>query len=99
MIIASLLTMKKFNYDREINSPFECGFDPKRSSRVPFSLRFYLICIIFLIFDVEIVLLFPIISIIKLSDPIVWSMTVVFFVIILLLGLFHEWIHGALEWT
>nr|YP_009745938.1 NADH dehydrogenase subunit 3 [Trichosia lengersdorfi]QIH95796.1 NADH dehydrogenase subunit 3 [Trichosia lengersdorfi] len=98
MIFASILSKKSF-YDREKNSPFECGFDPKSSSRLPFSMRFFLIAIIFLIFDVEIALLLPIIPIMKISNLYMWLMTSLFFISILLLGLYHEWNQGALEWT
>nr|DAZ87540.1 TPA_asm: NADH dehydrogenase subunit 3 [Trichosia splendens] len=98
MTLASILSKKSF-YDREKNSPFECGFDPKSSSRLPFSLRFFLITIIFLIFDVEIVLLFPIIPIMKFSTLSIWLSTTMFFILILLLGLYHEWNQGALEWS
>nr|YP_009745912.1 NADH dehydrogenase subunit 3 [Sciara ruficauda]QIH95757.1 NADH dehydrogenase subunit 3 [Sciara ruficauda] len=98
MFMATILSKKTF-YDREKNSPFECGFDPKSSARLPFSLRFFLITIIFLIFDVEIVLLFPIIPILQYSNMFIWSITTMFFIIILLIGLFHEWAQGALEWN
>nr|AWB99687.1 NADH dehydrogenase subunit 3 [Chagasia sp. SP54_C] len=98
MILASLLS-KKTMIDREKSSPFECGFDPMSSSRLPFSLRFFLIAIIFLIFDVEIALLMPMILIIKSSNMINWSITTVFFIFILLIGLYHEWNQGALEWN
>uniref|UniRef100_A0AAU6QFU0 NADH-ubiquinone oxidoreductase chain 3 n=1 Tax=Nepsalus decorosus TaxID=2950595 RepID=A0AAU6QFU0_9NEOP len=98
MILASILSKKSF-YDREKNSPFECGFDPKCSARMPFSLHFFLIAIIFLIFDVEIALLLPIMIIMKMSNLSAWMLTATFFIFILLVGLYHEWNQGALEWT
>nr|YP_010242181.1 NADH dehydrogenase subunit 3 [Haematopota vexativa]QTI83220.1 NADH dehydrogenase subunit 3 [Haematopota vexativa] len=98
MMLATILS-KKAIIDREKASPFECGFDPKSSSRLPFSLQFFLIAIIFLIFDVEIALILPMIMIIKFSNLMIWSFTSIFFIIILLLGLYHEWNQGALEWT
>lgn len=70
IILASFLS-KKAIADREKSSPFECGFDPKSSSRLPFSLRFFLITIIFLIFDVEIVLIIPIVIIINFSNVLI----------------------------
>nr|YP_010353848.1 NADH dehydrogenase subunit 3 [Tabanus chrysurus]UOF75844.1 NADH dehydrogenase subunit 3 [Tabanus chrysurus] len=98
MMLATILS-KKSLIDREKASPFECGFDPSSSSRLPFSLQFFLIAIIFLIFDVEIALILPMIMIIKFSNLMIWSFTSIFFIIILLLGLYHEWNQGALEWT
>nr|QWL15072.1 NADH dehydrogenase subunit 3 [Epuraea sp.] len=93
------LISKKTFYDREKSSPFECGFDPKNSARLPFSLHFYLIAIIFLIFDVEITLLLPMIISLKLSNILYFSITGSLFIIILLMGLFHEWNQGSLNWT
>nr|UAJ48135.1 NADH dehydrogenase subunit 3 [Cybister japonicus] len=98
MGLASILSKKTF-MDREKNSPFECGFDPLNSSRLPFSLQFFLIGVIFLIFDVEIALLFPMIMIIKISNLISTFNLTLFFIIILLIGLYHEWNQGALNWT
>nr|YP_010385093.1 NADH dehydrogenase subunit 3 [Lydina aenea]UPL65103.1 NADH dehydrogenase subunit 3 [Lydina aenea] len=98
MFLASIIS-KKTIIDREKASPFECGFDPKSSSRIPFSLRFFLITIIFLIFDVEIALILPIILIIKFSNLMLWSMTSIFFILILLMGLYHEWNQGMLNWS
>nr|YP_009532929.1 NADH dehydrogenase subunit 3 [Eumantispa harmandi]AMW67936.1 NADH dehydrogenase subunit 3 [Eumantispa harmandi]AYG51264.1 NADH dehydrogenase subunit 3 [Eumantispa harmandi] len=98
MLIASILSKKSF-YDREKNSPFECGFDPKSSARMPFSLHFFLIAIIFLIFDVEIALLLPSILTLNFSNINMWILSLSFFIFILLLGLYHEWNQGALNWT
>nr|UGW53137.1 NADH dehydrogenase subunit 3 [Neocaridina denticulata sinensis] len=98
MLISSMLA-KKTILDREKNSPFECGFDPKSSARLPFSLRFFLIALIFLIFDVEITLLLPLASIMNFTNIKSWAFTGLFFIIILLLGLYHEWNQGALEWA
>nr|YP_010384305.1 NADH dehydrogenase subunit 3 [Odontodactylus havanensis]UGW52159.1 NADH dehydrogenase subunit 3 [Odontodactylus havanensis] len=99
VMMISFLLSKKTVTDREKNTPFECGFDPKGSARLPFSLRFFLIAVIFLIFDVEITLLFPLASILKVVDLFSWLYTGFFFIIILLLGLYHEWNQGALDWA
>nr|QGT77341.1 NADH dehydrogenase subunit 3 [Potamiscus yongshengensis] len=98
MILTSTLAKKPI-MDREKASPYECGFDPKGSSRLPFSLRFFLIAVIFLIFDVEITLLLPTASILHLSNIFSWTMTIIFFLFMLLLGLYYEWFQGALEWS
>nr|QRV62462.1 NADH dehydrogenase subunit 3 [Hydroporus axillaris] len=97
MLMASILSKKTF-MDREKNSPFECGFDPIDSARLPFSIQFFLIAVIFLIFDVEIALLLPMIMIMKISNLIVMMSTTMFFILILLIGLYHEWNMGALNW-
>nr|YP_010472503.1 NADH dehydrogenase subunit 3 [Nipponoharpalus discrepans]UVG42127.1 NADH dehydrogenase subunit 3 [Nipponoharpalus discrepans] len=97
MLIANILSKKTF-MDREKNSPFECGFDPKNSARLPFSIQFFLIAVIFLIFDVEIALLLPMIMIMKISNLTSWMMVSFFFLLILLIGLYHEWNQGALNW-
>nr|YP_010287591.1 NADH dehydrogenase subunit 3 [Syllepte taiwanalis]UKT61922.1 NADH dehydrogenase subunit 3 [Syllepte taiwanalis]WEV93876.1 NADH dehydrogenase subunit 3 [Syllepte taiwanalis] len=99
MMFISIILSKKSFHDREKCSPFECGFDPKSFARIPFSLHFFLITVIFLIFDVEIALIFPIINLFKLTNLIIWSKISFFFIMILLLGLFHEWNQNMLNWT
>nr|YP_010693145.1 NADH dehydrogenase subunit 3 [Zeugodacus depressus]WCB98378.1 NADH dehydrogenase subunit 3 [Zeugodacus depressus] len=98
MALASMLSKKALT-DREKCSPFECGFDPKSSSRLPFSLRFFLITIIFLIFDVEIALILPMVLIISISNIFMWTITSIVFILILIIGLYHEWNQGMLNWS
>uniref|UniRef100_A0AB39A694 NADH-ubiquinone oxidoreductase chain 3 n=1 Tax=Holothuria sp. Ciliksiz TaxID=3238277 RepID=A0AB39A694_9ECHN len=82
----------------EKNTPYECGFDPINSARLPFSFRFFLIAILFLIFDLEIALLFPLIPATSyLISPLIFLSTV--FIIILAGGLAYEWDQGGLEWA
>lgn len=98
MVLSTILGKKKIS-DREKLSPFECGFNPINSSRLPFSIRFFLIAIIFLIFDVEIALILPIIITLKSSNLLIWTYTNFIFILILIIGLFHEWNQGSLNWT
>nr|ABM65769.1 NADH dehydrogenase subunit 3 [Nucula nucleus] len=98
LTLASILA-KQTKMDREKQSPFECGFDPMSSARIPFSTRFFLLAVIFLIFDVEIVLLFPVISSLSIELTPLISSALLIFLTVLILGLFHEWNEGSLEWT
>nr|AYR05167.1 NADH dehydrogenase subunit 3 [Elateridae sp. 1 ACP-2013] len=98
MTLATILS-KKSLFDREKSSPFECGFDPKSSARIPFSLQFFLIAVIFLIFDVEITLILPLIVTMKSTSMMSFIYITSIFLFILLIGLFHEWKQGALDWA
>nr|YP_011010686.1 NADH dehydrogenase subunit 3 [Halobates matsumurai]WPW47366.1 NADH dehydrogenase subunit 3 [Halobates matsumurai] len=98
MMVCSIISKKSKN-NREKMTPFECGFDPKSSSRMPFSIQFFMIAIIFLIFDVEIVILMPTIKIMQMTKMSSWFMVTSTFIIILIIGLYHEWKNGILEWS
>nr|URX52669.1 NADH dehydrogenase subunit 3 [Glyptotermes nr. iridipennis] len=98
MMLTSFLSKKNIE-DREKSSPFECGFDPKSSARLPFSLRFFLIAVIFLIFDVEIALLLPMTIVTTTSNIETWMTISLTFLMILIIGLYHEWNQGSLEWA
>nr|YP_010406861.1 NADH dehydrogenase subunit 3 [Cirrhilabrus exquisitus]URF19493.1 NADH dehydrogenase subunit 3 [Cirrhilabrus exquisitus] len=85
--------------DYEKLSPYECGFDPLGSARLPFSLRFFLVAILFLLFDLEIALLLPLPWGDQLPSPLMtftWASVVL---VLLTLGLIYEWLQGGLEWA
>nr|YP_004769908.1 NADH dehydrogenase subunit 3 [Crossoptilon auritum]YP_009122811.1 NADH dehydrogenase subunit 3 [Crossoptilon mantchuricum]AEK28699.1 NADH dehydrogenase subunit 3 [Crossoptilon auritum]AJK29960.1 NADH dehydrogenase subunit 3 [Crossoptilon mantchuricum]ARK38502.1 NADH dehydrogenase subunit 3 [Crossoptilon mantchuricum] len=85
--------------DTEKLSPYECGFDPLGSARLPFSIRFFLVAILFLLFDLEIALLLPLPWAIQLQSPtttLTWATTII---TLLTLGLIYEWMQGGLEWA
>nr|NP_443405.1 NADH dehydrogenase subunit 3 [Zenopsis nebulosus]BAB70333.1 NADH dehydrogenase subunit 3 [Zenopsis nebulosus] len=85
--------------DTEKLSPYECGFDPLGSARLPFSLRFFLVAILFILFDLEIALLLPLPWGDQLTSPtltFIWATTVL---ALLTLGLVYEWLQGGLEWA
>nr|WNL53984.1 NADH dehydrogenase subunit 3 [Microcerotermes sp. 1 MLW-2023a]WNL53997.1 NADH dehydrogenase subunit 3 [Microcerotermes sp. 1 MLW-2023a]WNL54153.1 NADH dehydrogenase subunit 3 [Microcerotermes sp. 1 MLW-2023a]WNL54192.1 NADH dehydrogenase subunit 3 [Microcerotermes sp. 1 MLW-2023a]WNL54218.1 NADH dehydrogenase subunit 3 [Microcerotermes sp. 1 MLW-2023a] len=98
MVLTTVIS-KKINEDREKSSPFECGFDPKNSARLPFSSRFFLIAVIFMIFDVEIALLLPMPITMMTSNIKSWMIVSSVFLLILIIGLYHEWNQGSLEWS
>lgn len=82
---------------RDDRAPFECGFDPKSFARTPFSLRFFLLAVIFLIFDVEVALLFPLCYRLGAGQKRSLLIILFFFLVIIVLGLFLEWEEGALD--
>nr|YP_009228436.1 NADH dehydrogenase subunit 3 [Idioscopus nitidulus]AKU47323.1 NADH dehydrogenase subunit 3 [Idioscopus nitidulus] len=101
LLIMMLLTLisKKSVIDMEKLTPFECGFNPMSNKRLPFSIHFFLIAVIFLIFDIEIIIILPMIITMKYSMIKYWLLTSSLFILILILGLYHEWFNGALKWT
>nr|QXM16405.1 NADH dehydrogenase subunit 3 [Scelimena melli] len=99
MTMLSLFISKKMALDQEKLSPFECGFNPQTNARLPFSIQFFLISMLFLIFDIEIALLLPLIPVMKTSNSIIWMASFSSFMIILLMGLYYEWQQGMLKWA
>nr|CCI69491.1 NADH dehydrogenase subunit 3 [Metacrangonyx sp. 1 MDMBR-2012] len=90
---------KKMEKERSKNSSFECGFEPFKKARTPFSTRFFLVSVIFLIFDIEIVILMPVGIMMNFFVESYFSIVAALITFILLLGLAHEWNQGALEWV
>jgi NADH-quinone oxidoreductase subunit A len=96
MITASFVLARQ-RPDSEKLSPYECGFDPFEDARVRFDVRYYLVAILFIIFDLEVAFLFP--WAVSLGDIGIfgfWSMIV--FLGVLTVGFAYEWNKGALEW-
>nr|WNH18494.1 NADH dehydrogenase subunit 3 [Leiostomus xanthurus] len=85
--------------DHEKLSPYECGFDPLGSARLPFSLRFFLVAILFLLFDLEIALLLPLPWGDQLASPLLTFLWATAVLALLTLGLIYEWLQGGLEWA
>lgn len=85
------------SFDKEKISAYECGFNPFQDARNPFDVRFYLVAILFIIFDLEVSFLFPwSVSLSHLSLVAFWSMFL--FLFILTIGFLYEWKKGALDW-
>jgi NADH-quinone oxidoreductase subunit A len=81
----------------EKDSPYECGFESFEDARMKFNVRYYLVAIIFIIFDLEVVFLIPwAVSLDVIGMTGFWAMMV--FLTLLAIGLIFEWRRGALEW-
>ena len=95
MLAAMILAVRR--PDPEKISAYECGFNAFDDARMKFDVRFYLVSILFIIFDLEIAFLFPWAAAFgSLSDVAFWSMMV--FLAVLTIGFAYEWKKGALEW-
>lgn len=86
----------RYDYKAKL-SPYECGFEAFQNARLPFNVRFYLVAILFIVFDIETAFLFPWAIILR---HIAWSgfLAMIIFLSILLIGFVYEWKSGALEW-
>jgi NADH-quinone oxidoreductase subunit A len=83
--------------DAAKNSPYECGFEAFEDARMKFDVRYYLVAILFILFDLEIAFLFPWAVALREIGPVgFWSMMV--FLAILVVGFIYEWKKGALDW-
>nr|WQF69072.1 NADH dehydrogenase subunit 3 [Amblyomma nodosum] len=96
LIVFMMLYFKNFS-SKEKLSPFECGFDPFSHSRVPFSLKFFFIGIIFLIFDVEIIILIPF-PFLLYSKNFSFIISFILINLIIMFGLMFEWKMGMIDW-
>lgn len=93
--LAMTLGMKRFT-EEEKRSPFECGFIPQSTSRNPFSVHFFLLSIVFLIFDVELILLFP--YILRTTNSPYRLVLFLLIIILLIYGALVEWSQKILDW-
>ncbi len=83
--------------DAEKQSPFECGFEAFEDARMKFDVRYYLVAILFIIFDLEIAFLFPwAVALEHVGMTGFWAMMI--FLAVLVVGFIYEWRKGALEW-
>ncbi len=97
VLILAAVVIAVRNPDPEKVSAYECGFNAFDDARMKFDVRFYLVSILFIIFDLEIAFLFPwAVAFKDLSDVAFWSMMV--FLSVLTLGFAYEWKKGAMDW-
>ncbi len=96
-LVALPFVISQFRNDKAKISAYECGFEEFSDARAPFDVRFYLVSILFIIFDLEIAFLFPWAITLK-SLPALGFWSMMFFLFLLTVGFIYEWKKGALEW-
>lgn len=97
LVLVSILIVSR-NYDIEKNSAYECGFHPFEDTRSKFDVRFYLVAILFIVFDLEVAFLFPWVLIFNRFTGLFEYYVVLTFLGVLLVGFYYEWQKGALDW-
>nr|ANA07489.1 NADH dehydrogenase subunit 3 [Murina huttoni rubella] len=103
-VLASVLVtiafwLPQMNTYAEKSSPYECGFDPMGSARLPFSMKFFLVAITFLLFDLEIALLLPLPWASQTDKLMNMLLTSLFLISLLIISLIYEWMQKGLEWS
>nr|APC60860.1 NADH dehydrogenase subunit 3 [Kannabateomys amblyonyx] len=99
ILITIAFWLPQLNIYTEKASPYECGFDPTEITRLPFSMKFFLIAITFLLFDLEIALLLPLPWAFQSTSLNTMMWISIALITILSLGLTYEWLQKGLEWT
>nr|ADH29748.1 NADH dehydrogenase subunit 3 [Peromyscus aztecus] len=99
LLITVAFWLPQLNLYTEKANPYECGFDPMSSARLPFSMKFFLVAITFLLFDLEIALLLPLPWALQINNINTMMLTAFILVSVLALGLAYEWMQKGLEWT
>nr|YP_010586426.1 NADH dehydrogenase subunit 3 [Oecetis caucula]UZZ44214.1 NADH dehydrogenase subunit 3 [Oecetis caucula] len=100
-LLSFVLIMFSKKYMKSIKklTPFECGFNPLKNNRIPFSIHFFFISMIFLIFDVEITLILPMVLIYFKSNLMIWYSSCLYFFFLLNISLLYEWKKNMMNWT
>jgi NADH-ubiquinone oxidoreductase chain 3 len=99
LLITIVFWVPQINIYNEKSNPYECGFDPIGSARLPFSIKFFLIATTFLLFDLEIALLLPLPWALQTNNLYPVILIALALIIILSLGLAYEWSQKGLEWS
>lgn len=94
-LLAFILSPKEVTFEK--TSPYECGFEPFGDAKLPFNIQFFIVGILFMLFDLELAYLFP--WVLNLGNLNFFGFFIlVFFLLLLLIGLIYEWKKGALNW-
>ncbi len=96
IFVSTLLHPRKYNKVKL--EPYECGIEPATDARDRYSIRYYLVAMLFVIFDVETVFMFPW-AVIFDKLPLFFLIEMIVFVFILVVGYYYAWQKGALEWV
>nr|YP_010409668.1 NADH dehydrogenase subunit 3 [Saguinus inustus]URH14410.1 NADH dehydrogenase subunit 3 [Saguinus inustus]USH11100.1 NADH dehydrogenase subunit 3 [Saguinus inustus]USH11101.1 NADH dehydrogenase subunit 3 [Saguinus inustus] len=99
LLITITFWIPQLNMYTEKHNPYECGFDPTTSAHLPFSMKFFLIAITFLLFDLEIALLLPLPWATQTNNLMLTINVTFTLLIILALGLAYEWTQKGLDWV
>ena len=97
LLFVGAIMSKKVEFNLTFMSPFECGFVPLETSKVIFSSRFFVIALVFLIFDIELILIFPYICINQIANYIPFFILLLF-INVLSFGLYYEWNFSIIDW-
>nr|UNH91347.1 NADH dehydrogenase subunit 3 [Hippotragus niger]UNH91360.1 NADH dehydrogenase subunit 3 [Hippotragus niger] len=99
LLVIIAFWLPQLNVYSEKTSPYECGFDPMGSARLPFSMKFFLVAITFLLFDLEIALLLPLPWASQTTNLNTMLTTALLLIFLLAASLAYEWTQKGLEWT